>query len=257
MSNSDKALTRAELELTQRLQTHFPSGVIQPEVIQQWNGCPANVITERLVSAFGRGPETAIPAVPPVLSGKSLTDLGKLEFWLEMWQYLGWEINPSGLAVPALCGDFNWLIVVPQGITTNKAYDINSKLFWCWREMDDLEGDSKNDRDASKGPYVIRVRDHIESADEFRQQSEREHQEKRNQPITLTERQILETAVFLATGQHLDVRLGTSCAGTRYPGTFGIFYVPDCDWKTNKFRVFWHRIDGGGYRLRGRRIISN
>jgi hypothetical protein len=58
----DKALSRAALELTQKIQMHFPSD-IDPEVVQAWNGCPANIITEQLKAAFGHNPNSGKPVV--------------------------------------------------------------------------------------------------------------------------------------------------------------------------------------------------
>ena len=51
---SDKAnLSNAELELTQRIQMHFPRGVLSAEVLKQWNGCPAEIITAAVAKVFG------------------------------------------------------------------------------------------------------------------------------------------------------------------------------------------------------------
>ena len=51
---SDKAnLSNAEPELTQRIQMHFPRGVLSAEVLKQWNGCPAEIITAAVAKVFG------------------------------------------------------------------------------------------------------------------------------------------------------------------------------------------------------------
>jgi len=54
---SDKALSNAELELTQRIQLFFPRGVIDPAIINALNGCPKEVITELSLKAFGQMPK--------------------------------------------------------------------------------------------------------------------------------------------------------------------------------------------------------
>ena len=53
-SKSNKALLlkRVEFELTQRMQMHFPWGRIPPDVLATWNGCPADVLTEKLFEMF-------------------------------------------------------------------------------------------------------------------------------------------------------------------------------------------------------------
>lgn len=53
---SDKALSNAELELTQKAQMQFPRGLINPEIIHAWNGCSKEMIKERMLKAFGEMP---------------------------------------------------------------------------------------------------------------------------------------------------------------------------------------------------------
>jgi hypothetical protein len=55
--NSDKTLSNTELELTQKIQMHFPRGVISAGVLKQWNGCKAEIITACLTEAFSKGPK--------------------------------------------------------------------------------------------------------------------------------------------------------------------------------------------------------
>ena len=55
---SDKAnLTNAELELTQRIQMHFPRGIIYSDVLKRFNGCSTETITKLCVEAFSKFPE--------------------------------------------------------------------------------------------------------------------------------------------------------------------------------------------------------
>ena len=54
--NSDKALSNAGLELTQKLQMHFPRN-IAPDVLRAWNGCPVDFLTARLDEVFGVMPK--------------------------------------------------------------------------------------------------------------------------------------------------------------------------------------------------------
>jgi hypothetical protein len=54
---SDKTLSNTELELTQKIQMHFPRGVISAEVLKQWNGCKAEIITACLTEVFSKGPK--------------------------------------------------------------------------------------------------------------------------------------------------------------------------------------------------------
>ncbi len=49
---NDKTLSRVELELTQKIQMHFPCGVIPVHILQAWNGCSKEVLTARLLEVF-------------------------------------------------------------------------------------------------------------------------------------------------------------------------------------------------------------
>lgn len=52
---NDKALTPAELELTQKIQLHFPRE-IDPSIINRWNGLSAEVLQRTLHSVFSQFP---------------------------------------------------------------------------------------------------------------------------------------------------------------------------------------------------------
>lgn len=49
---SDKTFTKAELELTQKMQVHFPWGEYSPEALRMFNGCKAEEITARQKKIF-------------------------------------------------------------------------------------------------------------------------------------------------------------------------------------------------------------
>lgn len=67
MSKDDKTLSRAELELTQKMQLHFPAGEIRPEIITQWNGCSKEVFIGHLKRTFSKGPDVLIKTESPIL----------------------------------------------------------------------------------------------------------------------------------------------------------------------------------------------
>lgn len=74
---SDTALTRAVLELTHKIQLHFPSG-IDPRVVQAWNGVPVATLTAQLQAAFGHDPSVGGPVeqvkAPPKRNATLLLD---------------------------------------------------------------------------------------------------------------------------------------------------------------------------------------
>lgn len=53
-------LTNAELELTQKMQMHFPRG-LDPEIVRAWNGCTKEVLIARLEEVFGKMPVNIKP----------------------------------------------------------------------------------------------------------------------------------------------------------------------------------------------------
>jgi hypothetical protein len=199
-------------------------------------------------------PEKVISQI--ILPGKPLADLGKLEFWQEMWKYLGWELNTEGLFVPAYQDGFNWLNVTPQGLTSNKAYGLCEKHFPCWRYTDNLDrSEDHNDRDSKNGAYVIRLRDRIEADEEHMNTSARKLLKKLVPCITLTERLILELAVFLASKQHLDTVNWTLCAGSRN----SVGDVPYVRWFSadRRLHVGWCSPALAFGHLRARQAVSN
>ena len=66
MTKSDKALNSATLELTQKLQMHFPRD-IAPDVLKEWNGYSTDLLTECLAGVFGKMPTEQAPAVEPII----------------------------------------------------------------------------------------------------------------------------------------------------------------------------------------------
>lgn len=154
---------------------------------QYWITHPGE-LGEALKPVLVRTNLVSAPVFIPALN-RPLADLGKIEFWLEMWAYLKWEIDPSGLIIPKEQEEFPWLDVSPKGITPNKSYDINASLYPCSRYTEDLDAAIvHNDRDASKGPYVIRVRNRIEADKELKNLSANDLKKKEISTITLTER---------------------------------------------------------------------
>ena len=57
---SDKALNSAMLELTQKIQLHFPRN-INADILTAWNGCPKETLTEKLMEIFGKNPPSISP----------------------------------------------------------------------------------------------------------------------------------------------------------------------------------------------------
>lgn len=70
--------------------------------------------------------------------------------------------------------------------------------------------------------------------------------------ITLRERLLYELAYFNKTGQHLDVKNVTLCAGSRDSGG----RVPRVRWGSDELYVRWYAPGSRGDDLRSRRAVS-
>ncbi len=86
MSNKALPLDRATLELTQKIQRCFPRK-LGTELVQAWNGCPVEIMTEQLQSAFGHDPSSLGPVkrVKRIVTRDEDTGMrmmGKLKFVL-------------------------------------------------------------------------------------------------------------------------------------------------------------------------------
>lgn len=68
---SDKTLTADELQLTQKIQLHWPRG-IDPKVLRTWNGGSKEVLVGALISVFGQLPVLKSTFLYPVPGGQGL-----------------------------------------------------------------------------------------------------------------------------------------------------------------------------------------
>ncbi len=67
---SDTAFSRATLELTQKMQLHFPAD-IDPKVVHAWNSVPSVVLKDQLRAAFGHNPNSGKSVVEVKVSVKT------------------------------------------------------------------------------------------------------------------------------------------------------------------------------------------
>lgn len=56
MSEKTLNLSNLELQVTQKIQLHFPRGVISPAILTQWDNCPAEVLRAKILEVFGKTP---------------------------------------------------------------------------------------------------------------------------------------------------------------------------------------------------------
>ena len=178
-----------------------------------------------------------------------------LSVWVAFYQkYFGLTADFSGLKIPSKLTDGNWrLLVIPQGLTNNQAYDACAKQFTCWRYTDDLDKVvPTNERNPKTGSYAIWVRDIVEADPVHKNKSADTIKEVGLKTETLLERMIHELVYFSETGKHLDVSNITLCSGSRYSDGG----VPGAGWNDGEFRVGGASAGNRGAGLRCREAVT-
>ena len=160
----------------------------------------------------------------------------------------------ANLAIPS-CPSEGWRMLVIGEVSMRELYGRCKELFPCWVWTDsDVDGIvAWNERDVENGPYAIWVREGIEADEELKGLSANDIREKGITAETLAERLIHELKFFTETGEHLDVKNVTLCAGSR--DAFGS--VPGVCWRNGEMIVLWSPPFYRGGSLRSRQAISS
>lgn len=148
--------------------------------------------------------------------------------------------------------EFTRLIIVAQGLTMNRGYDVCAEYFPCWCYVDDLDkAITSNDRTVDKSSYAVWFRDRKEADEELKNLSANQLAEKKIPGITLLERLLYELKYWDETGEHLDVSSWTLCTGSRDSDG----PVPLVGWHGDRLRVDWDYPGGRFGDLRSRAAV--
>ncbi|TSC89773.1 MAG: Uncharacterized protein G01um10143_263 [Parcubacteria group bacterium Gr01-1014_3] len=172
----------------------------------------------------------------------------QLAAWQNLYLELGLKVEITNLKIPAPEPGFTRLILVPEGLTPNKAFALLKKKMQVWKYTDNLDTITSV-RDTKK-TYVIWVRDRVEADEEIKNKSADDLKSEGINCITLIERLLYELKFFTETGKHLDEKNWTLCAGSRdRDGS-----VPGMGWSPcgGEVRVGWRYADGRHEDMRGR-----
>lgn len=185
--------------------------------------------------------------------GTSIQD--QLAFWVGFWAEHGFTVNPAEVVIPPPPDGFGpaRLIVIPQGLTIQKAWEIAKSLFPCYTNISGNldEAIPTNDRVADK-TYATLVRDRQEADEEFRNLSANQLKGRGHKGITALETVVDEVGFYKRTSKHRDVNNVTLCAGSRY--SYGD--VPGSYWDDGGFYLSWYRPGSADDRLRSREAVS-
>lgn len=187
---------------------------------------------------------------------QAVSDLKEqLGWWTSLWAELGFTIDPVGITLPTVPAGFGpaRLIVIPKGLTIQKAWKIAESLFPCknWIDGDLDKAIPTNDRVAYKN-YAVAFRDRVEADEEFKNLSANDLKARNHTGITALETIVDEIGFYRKTGGHRDVQNVTLCTGSRI--SYG--YVPKSIWYDDKFQLDWHDADDRHDSLRSRQAVS-
>ncbi len=161
-----------------------------------------------------------------------------------------WKRDFSGLWIPEHRDGFDRLIVIPQGMTPNKAFDrLTAANIPAWRYMDNL--DTIFSSRLANADYGIWVRDRQEADEKWQGKSANDALVLLVNGITLPECFILGEDYFLETGKHLDEQNITLCSGSRRPDG----RIPSVDWDGGGLDVRWYEAGDAHGRLRCREVV--
>ena len=148
--------------------------------------------------------------------------------WQNFYRDLfGIQLDFSNLQIPNKKEGFDRLIIVAEGMTSQRLYDKCEELFPCWKWTDrSLDEVVTSDRTAKNQAYPIWIRDRVEADEELKSFSADCLKNQNISGITLEERLVYELKYFKETRKHLDIENVTLCAGSRC----GDGNVPDVRW---------------------------
>lgn len=236
---------------TVRLITARQYRELMAAVIEQF---PTDITFARAQQLIGRkriiGEEIA-----RILRGSELPT-GVIAEWTAFYQKVGIEVDLTGLVLPDYEKGLDRLLVIPKGLTLNQFWAACQKLFGgkTWSAYgDDLDANVPTNDRVSTVSYAIRVRERVEADEELKNMSANDLKKKKIASITLLERLVYGSKYFDETGQHLDRKNATLCAGSRYSDG-NVPYV--CLNSDGRVCVGWYDPNASDVFLRTRSVVS-
>lgn len=188
-------------------------------------------------------------------ASESVSDI--LASWQRLYRdELGIEVDTANVRIPERPNYPAWLILVVQGITSNRVIEACRKHFGInLPEIEDHDAATKdrNDRESIQ-TYAVWVRATVAADEELANLSVVNCKARKIVGITLLERLLLELRYFLETGEHLDPETITLCNGSRD----SLGDVPYVRWisRFEKLSVDWCGRQDRRPNLRARLVIS-
>ena len=204
-----------------------------------------SVPSDRIVSVSNDAPQPVV--AKPIQTDEKLVD------WQNFYQEVfGLMLDFSDVELSAEQPGFGWVVVVPQGMTLNQAWDKCKERFPTFSYIGDNldKAVPTNDRTPTNS-YAKRFRDRVEADEENKSLSANDLAKRKVQSITLLERILLELWHHWKTGEHLDLDNWTLCAGSRGSDDT----VPSTCWRDVGFLVCLFILDLALDNLRSRSAV--
>lgn len=194
-------------------------------------------ITFLLVPNFDVFAQTAPSSVIEIdFPGDQASQVKDLELFYK--NEFGMDVDFKRVKIPGGRKGFDRFIIIPKGLTCNKVYSKLKEKFDCASFFYDDFNKAlvHNDREATKKPYAIWIRNRVEADEEWQGKSAIYLEKRRIHGITLIESLVWVLLYYDETHSHLDVKNITLCSGSR--GIRGA--VPDVSWHPGSRRLEVH-----------------
>ena len=199
--------------------------------------------------------------ISPYISAPLLNVESFIADWREFYRLHSMKANPPSLkSLPPVTTGFYWGVWVLKGVTSQRAYEMASSMFSCWkwcgeRSLDEDVDFTQEARSASARQYFVWCEDSVEPPARLANLSAVQIVERQINTLGLTETLLLHGWFhWKSGGKHLDVKNVSLCPVSRYSDGD----VPSVFWDG-----FYGRLDVVSYNpgnangdLRSRQAVS-
>jgi hypothetical protein len=161
------------------------------------------------------------------------------------------EVDFAGVEIAREQPGFGWVVMVARGLTLSQVWAKCREHFCVYSYVGNLEKAIVTNDRTSATVYVKRFRGRVEADKENKCLSANALADRKAQSITLLERLLLELWYHWKTGEHLDIKNITLCAGSRDYHDI----VPSVYWRNDKLYVNYCRLGFASDTIRARSAI--
>ncbi len=150
--------------------------------------------------------------------------LEQIRNWQDFYQKVfGVELNVSELEIPEKLEGFDELIIMKEGLTAQEIFEKCQQFFDIRKRINNEETEEmslndiiKSDRNSNERAYAVWTPNDVEANAKHENISTEDIESGKVLTMTFEERLLLEMFYFLKTGNHLDNKMITLCAGSHF-----------------------------------------